>query len=92
MFAHRGDNISTLGQRVPDSAGSAASLATPGRVFGRRDAHRPDSVGAGCSSTAWGSSMSVRSTPFVQDGATGRRVTPWWLAYLLVFLVLIIGV
>ncbi|MFF2387315.1 CPBP family intramembrane glutamic endopeptidase [Agromyces sp. NPDC058104] len=36
--------------------------------------------------------MSVRSTPFVQDGATGRRVTPWWLAYLLVFLVLIIGV
>ncbi|MFF2390584.1 CPBP family intramembrane glutamic endopeptidase [Agromyces sp. NPDC058104] len=36
--------------------------------------------------------MSVRSTPFVQDAATGRRVTPWWLAYLLVFLVLIIGV
>ncbi|OIJ30759.1 CPBP family intramembrane glutamic endopeptidase [Microbacterium sp. LCT-H2] len=36
--------------------------------------------------------MSVRSTPFIQDAATGKRVTPWWLAYILVFLVLIIGV
>ncbi|SFR79469.1 hypothetical protein SAMN05428970_2560 [Agromyces sp. CF514] len=30
--------------------------------------------------------MSVRSTQFVQDAATGKRVTPWWLAYILVFL------
>ncbi|MFF2489011.1 CPBP family intramembrane glutamic endopeptidase [Microbacterium sp. NPDC058062] len=36
--------------------------------------------------------MSVRTTPFVQDAATGKRVTPWWLAYILVFLVLILGV
>lgn len=36
--------------------------------------------------------MSVRSTPFVQDAATGRRVTPWWVAYLIVFLALILGV
>ncbi|MFD4959412.1 CPBP family intramembrane glutamic endopeptidase [Microbacterium sp. NPDC058389] len=36
--------------------------------------------------------MSVRTTPFVQDAATGKRVTPWWLAYIIVFLVLILGV
>ncbi|MFF2369167.1 CPBP family intramembrane glutamic endopeptidase [Agromyces sp. NPDC058110] len=36
--------------------------------------------------------MSIRTTPFVQDAATGKRVTPWWLAYIIVFLVLIIGV
>lgn len=36
--------------------------------------------------------MSIRTTPFVQDAATGKRVTPWWLAYIIVFLVLIFGV
>lgn len=36
--------------------------------------------------------MSVKNTPFVQDALTGRRVTPIWLAYVLVFLVAIIGV
>lgn len=36
--------------------------------------------------------MSVRSTPFVRDATTGKRVTPWWLAYLLVVVVLILGV
>ena len=36
--------------------------------------------------------MSVRDTPFVQDATTGRRVTRWWLSYLLVLLVFILGV
>ncbi|MFF2489013.1 CPBP family intramembrane glutamic endopeptidase [Microbacterium sp. NPDC058062] len=28
--------------------------------------------------------MSIRDTPFVQDAATGKRVTRWWIAYPLV--------
>jgi|GEM_PF-3208759 Predicted metal-dependent membrane protease len=34
----------------------------------------------------------VDRVPFVQDATTGKRVTPGWLAYVLVFGVLIIGV
>ncbi|MFB7891228.1 lysostaphin resistance A-like protein [Microbacterium sp. NPDC056044] len=33
--------------------------------------------------------MSIRDTPFVQDAATGKRVTRWWIAYPLVFVVLV---
>ncbi|MFF2369166.1 CPBP family intramembrane glutamic endopeptidase [Agromyces sp. NPDC058110] len=33
--------------------------------------------------------MSIRSTPYVQDAATGKRVTRWWLAYPLVFIGLV---
>ncbi|MFF2267976.1 CPBP family intramembrane glutamic endopeptidase [Cellulosimicrobium cellulans] len=29
--------------------------------------------------------MSVRNAPLVRDAATGRRVTRWWVAYLVVF-------
>ncbi len=34
--------------------------------------------------------MSVRDTPFVQDATTGRRVTPWWLSYILTLVVFIL--
>ncbi|WP_186307673.1 CPBP family intramembrane glutamic endopeptidase [Microbacterium sp. 1.5R] len=36
--------------------------------------------------------MSLRSNPFVEDALGGRRLTPWWIALPLVFLVLILGV
>ncbi|MGP6170371.1 CPBP family glutamic-type intramembrane protease [Microbacterium sp. A196] len=36
--------------------------------------------------------MSVRTTPFVQDATTGKRVTHGWLAYILVFVVGILAV
>lgn len=29
--------------------------------------------------------MAVRNSPLVQDGAVGKRVTRWWLSYLVVF-------
>lgn len=35
--------------------------------------------------------MSVRDTPFIQDAKTGKRVTPWWLTYILVLIVFILG-
>ncbi|MEL4318414.1 type II CAAX endopeptidase family protein [Leifsonia sp. YIM 134122] len=34
--------------------------------------------------------MSVRDTPFVQDATTGKRVTRWWLSYVLVLVVFIL--
>lgn len=36
--------------------------------------------------------MSLRSNPFIRDALTGRRLTPWWVALPLVFVVLILGV
>ncbi|MFF2390585.1 CPBP family intramembrane glutamic endopeptidase [Agromyces sp. NPDC058104] len=33
--------------------------------------------------------MSIRTTPYVQDAATGKRVTRWWLSYPLVFIVMV---
>lgn len=34
--------------------------------------------------------MSVRDTPFIQDAITGRRVTRWWLSYILTLVVFIL--
>lgn len=34
--------------------------------------------------------MSVRDTPFVQDALTGKRVTRWWLSYILTLVVFIL--
>lgn len=36
--------------------------------------------------------MPIRDTPFIHDALTGRRITPWWLSYLLVLLVFILGI
>ncbi|MFF2387316.1 CPBP family intramembrane glutamic endopeptidase [Agromyces sp. NPDC058104] len=33
--------------------------------------------------------MTIRNTPYVQDAATGKRVTRWWLSYPLVFIGLV---
>ena len=34
--------------------------------------------------------ISVRDTPFIQDATTGRRVTSWWLSYILTLVVFIL--
>ncbi|WP_460800097.1 lysostaphin resistance A-like protein [Microbacterium sp. GXF0217] len=36
--------------------------------------------------------MSVRDTPFIQDALSGKRVTRWWLSYILVLGVFILGI